>query len=202
MPREPQVASRRFKLTVAYDGTAYAGWQVQPHNVSVQQKIEEALQTICGQKAKVHGSGRTDRGVHARAQVAHVDLATRLSPESLGRALNARLPADIRVLRVAVARPDFHARRSAVRKEYRYFVWNARTMLPDKRLYAAHVRHPLDHEQQGGTHRSLCAMPPVLHRQAEGDGHRRPHRQVPPALRHQVGDQGRSQARGRALVIA
>jgi tRNA pseudouridine38-40 synthase len=144
MPRKPQVASRRFKLTVAYDGTAYAGWQVQPHNVSVQQKIEEALQTICGQKAKVHGSGRTDRGVHARAQVAHVDLATRLSPESLGRALNARLPVDIRVLRVAAARPDFHARRSAVRKEYRYFVWNARTMLPDKRLYAAHVRRPLD----------------------------------------------------------
>ena len=144
MPAELQIAARRFKLTVAYDGTAYAGWQVQPRNASVQQEIEAALQTVCGQKVKVHGSGRTDRGVHARGQVAHVDLATRLGAEALERALNARLPPDIRVLRAVVARPDFHARRSACRKEYRYFVWNAATVLPDKRLYATHVHRPLD----------------------------------------------------------
>jgi tRNA pseudouridine38-40 synthase len=144
MPDDLQIAARRFKLTVAYDGTSYAGWQVQPRDISVQQVIEEALQTVCGQKVKVHGSGRTDRGVHARGQVAHVDLATRIAADALGRALNARLPRDIRVLRVAEVRHDFHARRSALRKEYRYFVWNALTMPPDKRLYAAHVHRPLD----------------------------------------------------------
>lgn len=139
-----QIKARRFKLIVAYDGTAYAGWQVQPHDASVQQEIEKALLKICGQKVKVHGSGRTDRGVHARGQVAHVDLSTRLSLEALGRALNARLPPDIRVLRLVTVRSDFHARRSACRKEYRYFVWNAATVLPDKRLYSTHVYRPLD----------------------------------------------------------
>jgi tRNA pseudouridine38-40 synthase len=136
--------ARRFKLTVAYDGTAYAGWQVQPGHASVQQMLEESLLVIGGQKVKVHGSGRTDRGVHARGQVAHVDLVTRLGAEALGRALNGRLPPDIRVLRVAVVRADFHARRSACRKEYRYFVWNGATMLPDKRLYCNYVYRPLD----------------------------------------------------------
>ena len=139
-----QIQARRFKLTVAYDGTAYAGWQVQPRNASVQQMVEDALLVICGQKVKVHGSGRTDRGVHARGQVAHVDLATRLGTEALRRALNARLPQDISVLRVVAVRPSFHARRSACRKEYRYFVWNGATILPDKRLYYTYVYRPLD----------------------------------------------------------
>lgn len=135
---------RRFKLTVAYDGTAYAGWQVQPHHLSVQQVIEDVLREIVGHPVKVHGSGRTDQGVHARGQVAHVDLCCRMNAESVRRALNARLPQDIRVLSVARARPDFHARRSAVGKEYRYFVWNDASVLPDKRLYMAHAYRPLD----------------------------------------------------------
>jgi tRNA pseudouridine38-40 synthase len=136
--------SRRFKLVVAYDGTAYAGWQVQPCHTSVQQVIEEALRGIVGHEVKVHGSGRTDQGVHARGQVAHVDLSCRMSAESVGRALNARLPRDIRVLRATLAKPDFHARRSAAGKEYRYFVWNDAVVLPDKRLYAAHAYRPLN----------------------------------------------------------
>ncbi len=139
-----QIPSRRFKLTVAYDGTAYAGWQVQPHHPSVQQTIEETLAGIVCHPVKIHGSGRTDQGVHARGQVAHVDLTCRMDAASVGRALNARLPPDIRILKVSVARPDFHARRSAAGKEYRYFVWNDAMVLPDKRLYAAHVYRPLD----------------------------------------------------------
>lgn len=135
---------RRFKLTVAYDGTAYSGWQVQPRQPSVQQTIEEALAGIVGHPVKVHGSGRTDQGVHARGQVAHVDLACRLTAQAVRRALNARLPQDIRILKASPARPDFHARRSAAGKEYRYFVWNDAQVLPDKRLYAAHVYRPLD----------------------------------------------------------
>lgn len=139
-----QKTSRRFKLTVAYDGTAYAGWQVQPRHPSVQQTIETALEGIVGHPVKIHGSGRTDQGVHARGQVAHVDLTCRMGAESVCRALNGRLPPDIRVLKAVTARPDFHARRSAAGKEYRYFVWNDATVLPDKRLYAAHVYRPLD----------------------------------------------------------
>lgn len=144
MSSEPNISARRFKLVVAYDGTAYAGWQVQPNHVSVQQVIEETLQGIVGHAVKLHGSGRTDQGVHARGQVAHVDLTCRLGAESVGRALNARLPQDIRIRRASLARPDFHARRSAAGKEYRYFVWNDATVLPDKRLYAAHAYRPLD----------------------------------------------------------
>lgn len=144
MPMTHQMPARRFKLTVAYDGTAYAGWQVQPNHPSVQQVIEETLRKIVGHAVKVHGSGRTDQGVHARGQVAHVDLTCRMSAESLCRALNARLPPDIRILKAALASPAFHARRSAEGKEYRYFVWNDATVLPDKRLYVSHVYRPLE----------------------------------------------------------
>jgi len=146
VPRKTKQALpvRRFKLTLAYDGTAYAGWQVQPNHPSVQQTIEHVLEGIVGHSVKVHGSGRTDRGVHARGQVAHVDLTCRMSADAIGRALNARLPQDIRILKVSLARPDFHARRSAVGKEYRYVVWNDTLVLPDKRLYATHVYRPLD----------------------------------------------------------
>lgn len=135
---------RRFKLTVAYDGTEYAGWQVQPRQPSVQQAIETALAGIVGHTVKVHGSGRTDQGVHARGQVAHVDLTCRMTVLAMSRALNARLPPDIRILKATVARPDFHARRSAAGKEYRYFVCNDALVLPDKRRYVAHAYRPLD----------------------------------------------------------
>jgi tRNA pseudouridine38-40 synthase len=137
-------ALQRFTFTVAYDGTAYSGWQVQPRCPSVQQTLEETLATITGHPVKIHGSGRTDQGVHACGQVAHADLMTRLDAKSLLRACNARLPADIRIRAAVQARADFHARRSATRKEYRYFVWNDAVMPPERRLYAAHVPHPLD----------------------------------------------------------
>ncbi len=94
----------------------------------------------------MHGSGRTDQGVHARAQVAHVDIARRLTPISIQRALNSRLPADIRISRVDLVDPEFHARCSASSKEYRYFAWNDEVLPPAERLYHAHVRRPLDPE--------------------------------------------------------
>ena len=144
MSTTADIPARRFKLTVAYDGTAYSGWQVQPHHPSVQQTIEETLKGIVGHTVKVHGSGRTDQGVHARGQVAHVDLTCRLDAEAVRRGLNARLPKDIRILKATLARPGFHARRSAEGKEYRYFVWNGAAVFPDKRFYAAHVYRPLD----------------------------------------------------------
>ncbi len=144
MSAASDISARRFKLTLAYDGTAYSGWQVQPDHPSVQQVIEETLRGIVGHAVKVHGSGRTDQGVHARGQVAHVDLTCRMAAAAVQRALNARLPPDIRILKASLVRPDFHARRSATAKEYRYFVWNDAVVLPDKRLYTTHAYRPLD----------------------------------------------------------
>ena len=134
----------RYRMTVAYDGTPYAGWQVQPVHLTVQQRLEETLKQLTGETVKVHGSGRTDQGVHARGQVAHFDLSRRWVCGQVLKGLNALLPPDIRVLRVNRAKPDFHARRSAVKKEYRYFIWNSPVMDPCHRFYALHIRKPLD----------------------------------------------------------
>lgn len=135
---------KTFKLTVAYDGTAYGGWQRQPNAVTVQQRLEEALAKLAGQRVPVHGSGRTDAGVHARAQVASVSLVTRHSPRTLRRALNAQLPEDIRVLRVQEVRAGFHARFSAKAKEYRYQMDTGAVADPFLRRYAWHHPRPLD----------------------------------------------------------
>lgn len=133
-----------FKFTVAYDGTAYGGWQMQPNRVSIQQRIEEALATIDGRRVVVHGSGRTDAGVHARAQVASCAMLTRHSPAVLVRAVNAHLPDDIRVLRVQRVAPDFHARFSATAKEYRYQIDAGPVADPFQRAYAWHHPRPLE----------------------------------------------------------
>lgn len=134
----------RFKLTIAYDGTNYAGWQVQPGHITVQEMIEGAIEATSGTKVKLHGSGRTDRGVHARGQVAHFDLDTRMTPRSMLFALNSRLPPDIRILSASRAAPDFHARRTAHSKEYRYKIFNGQILMPQDRLYAVQVHKPLD----------------------------------------------------------
>src|SRR5579871_4991020 len=105
--------SRHFKLTIAYDGTKYAGWQLQPNGTSVQEVVEGALARIAGRSVRVHGSGRTDAGVHARGQVANCSFSTRHKPDVLVRALNSNLPDDIRVIRVQEVDARFHARFSA-----------------------------------------------------------------------------------------
>ena len=135
---------QRYRLDIAYDGSAYAGWQIQPNAMTVQQKLETVLTQLTGESRKVHGSGRTDQGVHARRQVAHVDLIKPMTGEAIRRALNALLPADIRVQRVVRAASDFHARRSAVRKEYRYCIYSGEIVPPWLRLYRTAARRPLD----------------------------------------------------------
>jgi tRNA pseudouridine38-40 synthase len=134
----------RFRFTVAYDGTAYAGWQIQPGQATIQQVLEDALHGLTGETVKVHGSGRTDAGVHAAGQVIHVDTALTLPPVAFVRALNVRLPRDIRILGGAGVPDDFHARKSAISKEYRYFIYQGEILLPHLRLYRAHVHRPLD----------------------------------------------------------
>src|SRR5882757_944430 len=112
--------SSRLKLTVAYDGAAFAGWQSQAHRNTVQDELERALQKISGHRIRVHGAGRTDAGVHALAQCAHVDLPDkRMSIERWRNALNAVLPAAVRVLRCQYVSQKFHARFSATGKLYR-----------------------------------------------------------------------------------
>ncbi|MHB0955653.1 MAG: tRNA pseudouridine(38-40) synthase TruA [Pirellulaceae bacterium] len=111
-----------FRITLAYDGTAYAGWQFQPGLPTIQGTLEEALQRIVGASIRITASGRTDAGVHAQAQVASFRCDTRLTPEVLRRALNAHTPPDIHVSEVRWAPDEFHARRDAVGKRYRYVI--------------------------------------------------------------------------------
>lgn len=144
--RSPSPTDRpcRIAFRVAYDGTAYCGWQVQPGARSVQGELERVLHQLTGARVRVEGSGRTDRGVHARGQVAHTDLPFTPPLDKLRTGLNALLDSDIRVLSVRRVAGDFHARFSATGKEYRYFLWNDPVLPPFVRNYRAHVRAPLD----------------------------------------------------------
>ena len=137
----------KLKLTIAYDGRNYAGWQVQKTGVGVQQKIEEVLARYFPSKPQLLSSSRTDAGVHALGMVAHLEIPNaefKMSPRKLILALNAYLPDDIRVMSVARCHADFHARYDAVKKQYRYLVWNHSAMNPLLRFSAWHVPLPLD----------------------------------------------------------
>ncbi len=113
---------RRIRLIISYDGTNYVGWQVQPNGVSVQALLEKALFELTGEQIRVEGSGRTDSGVHAKAQVAHFDTEARMAADKFAIAMNMHLPPDIRVLFSEECDPTFHARFSAKRKVYSYTV--------------------------------------------------------------------------------
>jgi tRNA pseudouridine38-40 synthase len=133
-----------FKLTLAYDGTAYGGWQVQPNARTIQAELETAFATIVGAPVRTVASGRTDAGVHALGQVVSVDCDTRLDLETLCRALNANLPRDIAVLAVEFAAPGFHAIRDAVRKRYRYVIQDGPPRDVFLRAYSWQLPQPLD----------------------------------------------------------
>lgn len=134
----------RYRLDLSYDGSEYAGWQIQPNGMSIQQTVEEALAAVVQEKSKLHASGRTDQGVHARLQVAHFDLNQDLRINVIPRALNAVLPDDIRVLAFRKVPNTFHARRSVRLKEYRYFIHNSTVLPPFHRRYRTLIRKPLD----------------------------------------------------------
>ena len=140
----PPPGGRRYRLCIAYDGTDFFGWQYQPARRTVQGAIEGALARLTGETVRVHACGRTDAGVHARGQTAHLDLARPWEAAALQKGLNALLPDDVRVLSLTCARPSFHARYDAKGKEYRYNVWNAPVECPLHRRQALHVRSPLD----------------------------------------------------------
>jgi tRNA pseudouridine38-40 synthase len=133
-----------FKLTVAYDGTGYVGWQRQASGASVQQAIEEALAELAGGPVAVAGAGRTDAGVHALAQVASCAIDRPVDAATIVRAGNARLPAGIRLLAAEEAPPTFHARFAARNKTYQYRLWNADVLDPFERAFTWHVPGALD----------------------------------------------------------
>ncbi len=141
---------RRLKFTVAYDGAPFAGWQMQDGpRPTVQGSLELAFAALTGgERVVVHGSGRTDAGVHALGQIAQADIVSPTGSLAAAsrwpQALNARLPAEIRVLRAAWTTPAFHARFSATGKTYRYRIWNAPTLHPLERGRAWHVPPAID----------------------------------------------------------
>jgi tRNA pseudouridine38-40 synthase len=145
-----------FKLTLAYDGTAFVGWQRQPSGESIQGWLEAVLEKIDKRPVPVAGAGRTDAGVHARGQVASVTLTRDIDPVTLRRALNANLPAAIRVVDVARAPAGFHARFAASTKIYQYRIWNAEVLDPFERPFVWHVPAPsLDAEAMDAAARLL-----------------------------------------------
>ena len=134
---------KNYRLVVGYDGTDFRGWQRQPDGRTVQGVLEEAIRKITQKRIVVHGAGRTDAGVHALGQVASFRGAFKLSDEVLLRALNAVLPADVRVFSLEEAPPDFHARRSARSKLYRYRIVHAPQPSPIDRRFVLHWPYPL-----------------------------------------------------------
>lgn len=140
---------RNFKVVLAYDGSDFSGWQVQPDAASIQGTLASAIGRITGEKVLPQGSGRTDAGVHALAQVATFTLETSIPAENLGKALNDMLPSSIRVFGVEEVAADFHARKSARAKTYRYRIYRGTVCPPFLARYAWHYPYPLDEAAMG-----------------------------------------------------
>ena len=141
------MGSVKLKLTVAYDGARYKGWQVQKSGITVQQRVEEAFKKLFPSVGRVHSSSRTDTGVHARGMVAHVEIQKdeyRIGELKLRLAMNALLPDDVSVTEVKRVPGNFHARFDATGKQYRYMIWNNPVANPLKRHVAWHVPRELD----------------------------------------------------------
>ena len=140
----------RFKLTIAYDGTRYFGWQVQKGRMTVQQRLEEALRELFPSVKRVLSSSRTDTGVHAMGMVAHVDIPEaecRMDARKLLLAVNSFLPVDVRIVAARRVPEDFHARFDAKGKRYFYLIWNHAAMNPLLHNRAWHVKVPLNLER-------------------------------------------------------
>ena len=146
---------RTLKLTLAYDGTAYAGWQVQPGKATVQSTLEAALARVTGESIRVLASGRTDAGVHALGQVVGFTTRSELPADVLRRALNAVLPPDVAVLDAIDVAEGFHPIAHAVRKRYRYTIHDGSVREVFRRLYCWHYRRPLDAESMHRAAQSL-----------------------------------------------
>jgi tRNA pseudouridine38-40 synthase len=146
----------QWKLVLAYDGSEFHGWQVQPDRVTVQGELRDALARITGEDVLPQGSGRTDAGVHALGQVASFALAAPIPEANLTRALNRTLPASIRVLSATRISSDFHARHSAVSKTYEYRIFREEICPPWQARYVYALNVPLDVEAMQRAAAKVC----------------------------------------------
>ena len=140
------IEKRNIKLLLAYDGTAYAGWQKQKSEKTIQGVLEEKLQVMTGEHSCLHGAGRTDAGVHALGMVANFETGAGIPCSAFIKGLNSMLPSDIRVLAACEVAADFHARRNARGKTYWYNLSSGPVQLPTERLYCVHIFGELDIE--------------------------------------------------------
>src|SRR5439155_8856641 len=147
----------RFKLTIEYAGTRYSGWQIQKNARTVQGEIDRAVRSVSARRDfELYGSGRTDAGVHALAQVAHLDVVTPLPAESLRRRLNDELPADINILAAKEVPHRFHARHDAVGRRYLYQIARRRTAFA--KPYVWWVKDSIDADRMGGAAQAFVGM--------------------------------------------
>ena len=135
---------RNIKLTIAYDGTDFSGWQIQPGQCTIQGTLTDVLEKLTQRRLTIHGAGRTDAGVHAAAQVANFKTQSDLAAEEFQRAFNALLPPSIRVHAAEEVGPDFHSRWSALAKTYRYRIFRGRVLPPFQWRYVLHDPSMLD----------------------------------------------------------
>ena len=142
-----------FRITLAYDGTGFVGWQRQASGTSIQGLLEDALRELDGRLVTVVGAGRTDAGVHALGQVAAFSIDRAIGADVLLRAVNARLPPAVRIVAAEEAPPGFHPRFSARKKTYRYRIWNGEVISPFERQYAWHITGVLDVERMASAAR-------------------------------------------------
>ena len=135
---------KRVRLTVAYDGTNYHGWQVQDNGITIEAELNRCLSELFGEKIEVIGASRTDSGVHALGNIAVFDTESRMPAEKISYALNQRLPEDIRIQKSEEVAPDWHPRHCESRKTYEYRIYRAEFPMPVKRLYTYFTYRPLD----------------------------------------------------------
>ncbi len=135
---------KRIMLTVAYDGTNYCGWQIQPVGETIEGVLNRELSRLLQEEIKVIGASRTDSGVHAKGAVAVFDTETRIPPEKIAYAINKGLPEDIRVVGSREVSPEFHPRKTSCRKTYEYRIWHDAFPMPMERLYTHWVHTALD----------------------------------------------------------
>jgi tRNA pseudouridine38-40 synthase len=171
-------ARRNLKLTLEYDGARYHGWQRQKNAFTIQEALETALARLTGEAIRVIGSGRTDAGVHAFAQVANFHTASRLPLSAFINGLNSLLPRDIAVLEAAEADKDFHARKSAREKSYAYHILNRPLPSPLQRQYTWWIAQPLNLEAMQAAAQALIGEHDFSAFQASGSGIKNPERIV------------------------
>lgn len=169
---------RTLRLTIAYDGTEFAGWQRQATHRTVQAAIEDALRPIEGARVVLIGAGRTDAGVHAAGQVASARVTATLALDELHRALNATLPPDVRIIGLEEATADFNAQFAATSKTYRYFIWSGGVLPPALRRTTWHVPQGLDVSVMDAAARTLVGTHDFTSFQAAGSDVLTPERTI------------------------